>query len=125
MLAIAPIVRVKSIMVFPPVDFILKDDYTLEVYLNIRINSSYPANKDKKMFTLSCLDTGLLIAHPLFRRLEIKNTLIKVSDESCNRSNACYSSNCKNKVHSSFPPVDFILKDDYILEVYLNIRINS
>jgi hypothetical protein len=39
-LAIAPIVRVKSILVFPPIDFILKDDYTLEVYLNIRINSS-------------------------------------------------------------------------------------
>jgi hypothetical protein len=104
-LAIAPIVRVKIILVFPHVDFILKDDYTLEVYLNIRINSSYPVNKDKKMFTLSCLDTGLLIAHPLFRRLESKITLQKISPESFNRSNACYRSNCKNKVHSSFPPL--------------------
>lgn len=38
-LAIGPIVRVKFIPVFPPVDFILKDDYTLKVYLNIRVNS--------------------------------------------------------------------------------------
>jgi len=64
------------------------------------------------MFTLSCLDTGLLIAHALFKRLEIKKTLIKVSDESCNRSNACYRSNCKSKGHLISPLVDFILKDD-------------
>ena len=36
---IAPTVRLNVILIFPPLDFIIKDDYTLEVYLNIRINS--------------------------------------------------------------------------------------